>query len=325
MGAQVAQHGLERVGGMLQDRSVPAFDRLVHIGQHAGVVAHIQLQHVLQQLQVVVHPLHQFLTVDQLLALLLVPAHRFEQALARDRLDQKVVRPQSDPPIPVVDHGRHDDRNILQLRIGLEHLQHAPPVHARHHHVQDDGRRLLFPREHQSLGAVGRGQRGKTSALQITPHQLAHRPIVVDHQHQRPILRMRFDSCRVGLRHPLLNRAALLHLRRKANGEGRTAARLARHRDIPAQHQAEPLRYRQPQTRASVAARRRRIRLPKRLEHLFHLLRAHADSRISHLELQPLSIPHHLTLHSHVDPSLFRKLGRVRQQIEQDLPHLGLI
>ena len=58
--------------------------------------------------------------------------------LAVDRLGQVVGGAEREAHAAVVDDRHHDDRDVAQLRVGLQRCQHRPAVHLRHHHVEGD-------------------------------------------------------------------------------------------------------------------------------------------------------------------------------------------
>src|SRR5258708_4678481 len=48
----------------------------------------------------------------------------------------------------------HDDRNIAECRITLEHLEEFEPVHLRHHEIEQDQIRSAFPKSLESLSTI---------------------------------------------------------------------------------------------------------------------------------------------------------------------------
>ena len=61
--------------------------------------------------------------------------------------------------------------------------EHAPAVHAGHHHVQGDGHRPQLARQAQPCLASGGGAHAKAFLAQKALNQVALHRIVVDHQH----------------------------------------------------------------------------------------------------------------------------------------------
>src|SRR5262249_36531833 len=80
-----------------------------------------------------------------------------------------------------------------------------------------------------------------------------------------------------------------LHYPWQTDREGRSATRLALHRNIAAHHLAEPLADREPEAGAAVFPRRRRICLGEFLEQLAHLLGGHADAGVGDRDDNPVA------------------------------------
>jgi len=63
----------------------------------------------------------------------------------------------TDDVLRVGQGGHQDDRDVLQVRVGLDGLAQAVAVQHRHHHVADDQGRLVLPDRRQGLLAIGCG------------------------------------------------------------------------------------------------------------------------------------------------------------------------
>src|SRR4051812_7666003 len=96
---------------------------------------------------------------------------------------------------------------------------------------------------------------------------------------------------------------------RQARGEHRTFAQLAGHSHVSAHHARELARNGQPEAGAAEALRSRNVSLTEFLKHLRLLLSRHADARINHGELDPLSYSPRLQL----DLTLFGELAGIAQ------------
>ena len=110
------------------------------------------------------------------------------------------------------------------------------------------------------------------------------------------------------------------HSSGQPNREGRAAAGLALDHDVAAHHLTEAFADGEPKPGSIVFARRRRIGLRKFLKQLVHLLRRHADARISDGDRNPivavfLSLPR-----IDRDGAALRKFIGVAHEVKHRLP-----
>ena len=211
-----------------------------------------------------------------------VAAQDAQQPGAVDRLGQVLHGAQGEPQGLVVGDGEHHHRDVRQRGVGLEGRQHRPAVHPRHQHVQGDRVRARRAGQAQALLAPGGGEHPEALPGQGALQQVAHRRVVVDHQHRaggarraRPLVPARRG--RGGGRRG--RRPRLGGDRRQADGEGGACAGLALHRHLAPQQAAEVAGQGQAQARAPEPARGRRLGLGERLEQAPQLLRASSRSR----------------------------------------------
>ena len=139
----------------------------------------LALEHAPEQL-----PQRRVVLHDQHRAVATVARQHGEEPLAVDRLGQVLGGPQRIAEVPVVHDRQHHHRDVGRRRVRLERAQHGPAVQPRHHHVERDRVRPQLAREPQPLLAASRHRHPEPLASQIAPHQLAHRGVVVDHQHE---------------------------------------------------------------------------------------------------------------------------------------------
>src|SRR5262249_38872304 len=120
-------------------------------------------------------------------------------------------------------------------------------------------------------------------------------------------------------------RFGALHDPRQANGESRTLARLAFHRNVAAHQAAEMPADSKPEAGAAVFAGGRGIRLREFLEQPPHLLFGHADAGIGNGNRDPVATIGLLWQRSDGDSAVFRELVGIAPQVEQRLPEPRLV
>src|SRR5438132_13159338 len=103
-------------------------------------------------------------------------------------------------------------------------------------------------------------------------------------------------------------------------GERAALAREASHPQVAAQHAGEPLRDREPETRAPEAARGRGVRLREGGEEPRLLLGVEADAGVDDLEAET-GVLHRTDLEAHAPPG--RELDRVADQAQEYLGESG--
>ena len=96
-------------------------------------------------------------------------------------------------------------------------------------------------------------------------------------------------------------------------------------RNVAAHHLTETAGERETQAGSAELARGRRVCLRKGLEQSDDLLRTQPDAGIGHPKDDPFASVHHLPLDRNVHLAAVRELRRVRDEIEEPLPHLAQI
>ena len=197
-----------------------------------------------------------------------------------------------------------------RVAVHLRHLQ----VHQ--HHVEPLGR----ARRHRR-GAVGLDPRGVALPLEEADRHPLIGDRVFDQQHaQRPdggelaAGRRRFDGAGRGKFQAgrAMERAA--------------RPRLAAEADVAAEGLHEARGDRQPQARAPVAPRRRRVGLHELVEDDLLLVGRNADAGVGHLEPQHDAGAARLVApDAQDDPAPLRELHGVREQVRQDLPQQAAV
>ncbi len=130
---------------------------------------------------------------------------RLVQLLAIYRFGQVVHRAQRVTAGPVIDHAQHDDRDLAEIRIGLQGSQHRPAVHLRHHHVEGDRGGLQLVCQLQSLLTTQGPYDREAVFLEIATDDFAGFRIVIDDKDCCPApgiararcLNLGFDDCRL--------------------------------------------------------------------------------------------------------------------------------
>ena len=177
----------------------------------------------------------------------------------------------SQPTIPR-SHARGESSSMLVTMTGVvessgsraELLEHGPPVHVRHHHVEQDGgrpTRLAFARPSSPDSA---DSTRKPTLDQLGAEDLDRLALIVDDEQERSFAgRLRADS---------RSCAAVVHVRRhderrrKRQREGRALADLAHHTHLAAQQLDEPPHEVESEADAALRARRAAVDLVKRVE-----------------------------------------------------------
>ena len=113
-----------------------------------------------------------------------VPAQDAQQPGAVDGLGEVLHGPQGEAQGLVVGDGEHHHRDVRQGGVGLERRQHRPAVHPRHQHVQGDRVGARRAGQAQALLAPGGGEHPEALPGEGALQQVAHRRVVVDHQHR---------------------------------------------------------------------------------------------------------------------------------------------
>jgi len=121
---------------------------------------------------------------------------RRHQPLAVDRLGEIVGGAKRVAQVLVVDDREHDNRDVGDVRVGLERRQDRPAVHSRHHDVQGDRVRPQLPRLSQAFLTTVRGDnrnpslvrkrciRSRTAARRRSPAP-CRRPVAGDRRGRR--------------------------------------------------------------------------------------------------------------------------------------------
>ena len=113
-----------------------------------------------------------------------VAAQDAQQPGAVDGLGEVLHGPQGEPQGLVVGDGEHHHRDVRQRGVGLERREHRPAVHPRHEHVQGDRVGARRAGQAQALLAPGGGEHPEALPGEGALQQVAHRRVVVDHQHR---------------------------------------------------------------------------------------------------------------------------------------------
>ena len=184
----------------------------------------------------------------------------------------------------IANRGEHDDRGGGKTGIAFQSSRECKPVDVGHLAVGDHDVKLLRPvggasEKSQCARRVGDRRRCHAPAREHLVEDAAIGGIVIDHEHAQALERFPADRARRG--RGLVRRV-------EVGGEMKRAALADGAFDPhPAVHQLhEPLRDRQTEAGAAIAARGGAVRLREGLENLFLLLRRNADAGVGHGKVQ---------------------------------------
>ena len=252
-------------------------------------------------------------------------AQGLRQSLPVDRLREVLRSPQRVAEVFVLHNGDKDNRNGRQRRIRLQRPQHRPAVLARHQNIQRNHTGLQFPGELESFLAARGHHHLEALLAQKACQEITGRGVIVDDQHAIGFtLRMReSDKATLPDHHACLLRPRRRngYLGRHPHGEPGPLASVTLRADGPAHELAEPLGDGQPQTGATMLARRRAVNLHEGFKHPRQLVAAHADSGIAHGKLDPILFVSRNALRSQGDGATLCELAGVREKVEEHLAH----
>ena len=244
-------------------------------------------------------------------------SQRGEEPLPVERLGQVLRGAQGIAEVPVVHQGQHDDGNLREVGICLERRQHGPPVESRHDHVKGDRVRAQLLRQAEPFLPAGRHGHAEAFLGEKALDQIADGRVVVDDEHCFRAVGRCDRERRLW--------PSLRHGGRNVHGEGASAAGLALHRDVAAHHAGQAPAQREPEPRAAVAPRHRRIGLGELLEEPVHLFGRHPDPRVAHREHEAIPAVPCFTRCREPDHTLFGELAGIAQEIEESLANLGQV
>ena len=247
------------------------------------------------------------------------PVHGLVEEVRGTLADRLVAR---------IEHGLQHHRDVARLLVVLQHREHCPAVHARHHQVEHDQVRPLFARQPEALVAALGLEHAAALAAQHPCADRARVRVVVDHQHR---LRARWRRCRQELGFRAGRRRGKEELRhgggihRQLHGEHAAVARFARRTDAAAEQLAELAAQRQSEPGAAVTLGGRGIGLHEGLEHAVELRLRHADAGIAHAKSQPIGAFARESLGVHRDLAVSGELAGVADEVREDLAKARLV
>src|SRR5437773_1262052 len=207
--------------------------------------------------------------------------------------------------------GDGDHRGGREVGEGFEDGDDLVAVDARQVDIEEDERRFLTDRRLDAGEAVLGLDDGVPGRLQDGADQHPVLPVVLDVED----LRLLFECAS---RHTL---SRPLSAQRQRELERGSLVLAALRPAATAVELDELLADRKPEPGPAGAPRDRIVQLLERLEQARQVLRADADPRVRH----PHAHGFRLGLHADEHPALRREFDRVRQQIEEDLLHLGAV
>ena len=240
-----------------------------------------------------------------------------------DRLGHMVVhaRGQAGGTVLAEGIGRHrEDRCGRMGRLRADALRCFQAVHEWHLHVhQDQVVGVVQSQFDSDRTVVGERDFHADEAQQFDRHLLVHR-VVLGQQHAGAGEPMAQRGLGVGNVQHRLRQGRRARLEPRGEPELAAHAGLARHADVAAHHGREVARDRQAQAGATVASRRRRVRLHERGKQGVDLVQRDADAGVVHAKspLHPGRIGGQ-QLGANGDAAGRGELHRIAQQVQQSL------
>ena len=209
---------------------------------------------------------------------------------------------------------RHDAaaRLLQRVLLGAQAACGLQAVHARHVQVHQHQVKRCVGTAAQCLFTTAHGSELAGRAGKVHLQQLQVAGHVIHSQDAQPGRQLLQGPCGLGRG---FGRAGLAQWQWHMHAEGAALARLAFDLDAPV-HQLDQLaRNGGAQARAAKAAGGGGIGLRKGVEHVPHLLGAHANAAVLHLQAQPAFVVAHAQQHL----AVFGELDGVAQQVHQHL------